>query len=615
MYPAPVTSKARAVAPGAAPVTHFVRTITASPTGAPVLVHLEALRDVVLYVNDQRLPPVERASWKREAVLDVSAHVVSGANVLRADVTNPLGPALLFLWVEGVSAPFATDATWRVAEGSGTWADAIVADDTRINPDALTMPTPVDVLSAKWVTLAVIFVVLTTLALVIPPTMRERYARHAPAAALVAVHLAWLSLWFHGVGRMRPEYGYDATGHLDYVKFILRHRALPLATDGWSMHHPPLFYVISAALASIARPGAPETALTVTKVTPFLCGLGNVWVAYVLARRIFDGEPIRVALAVLFAGTLPMNVYMSAYVSNESLHGLLAGLAIVATVGVLAEPQTRTRSVVLVGILAGLAVLAKATALVLMPVVAAFVAVKLRAVDRATPGRTTALLALLCACVVAVAGWFFARNVAYFGRPLVLGGWDVPGGLTPWWQVPGFHTIRYYTGFGESLVHPYFASLHSFWDGLYSTCWGDGGIGGQAFVRGRPREWDYDYMSAAYLLAVPATFIVLVGMVQTMVSAWTTSDPRTKLVTWFLVSVLWIVGCAMVNHSLRGPMYSTAKAIFGLCLIGPASVAWAVGFEAVARAVTVPRWPAARAVLQGWLGTLMAIIYLAYRGP
>ena len=51
-----------------------------------------------------------------------------------------------------------------------------------------------------------------------------------------------------------------------------------------------------------------------------------------------------------------------------------------------------------------------------------------------TPQRWIPLLTML-----ALAGWFYARNQLHFGTPL-MGNWALPGADQTWWQQPGFHT-------------------------------------------------------------------------------------------------------------------------------------------------------------------------------
>ena len=62
----------------------------------------------------------------------------------------------------------------------------------------------------------------------------------------------WLSLPGLLLANKLPQlagpFGFDRDGHLEYIDYILQHKALPLADDGWQMYQPPLFYLLSTLI-------------------------------------------------------------------------------------------------------------------------------------------------------------------------------------------------------------------------------------------------------------------------------------------------------------------------------------------------------------------------------
>src|SRR5262249_5138554 len=144
-------------------------------------------------------------------------------------------------------------------------------------------------------------------------------------------------------------------------------------------------------------------------------------------------------LAVFFAGTLPLALYSSAYFGNESLHALLAGVALVAGGDRLLGPRTSSRQSPWPGLWLGLASLVQFTPLAIGPVALFFLAVKLVAVERARLARVAGQVALCAGVFLAVAGWYYARNLIHFGAPIA-GNWGRLPGPQAWWQQPGFHT-------------------------------------------------------------------------------------------------------------------------------------------------------------------------------
>jgi hypothetical protein len=159
---------------------------------------------------------------------------------------------------------------------------------------------------------------------------------------------------------------------------------------------------------------------------------------------------------------------------------------------------------------------------------------------------------------LAVAGWFYARNLAEFGRPLV-GNWDLPSPDRIWWSAPGFHTPQYYLRFGESLVRPFYSGFVSFWDALYSTFWGDGFVAGRAGVRARHLAWNYQLMAAGYAFALPATALLLVLGPPPALAALrerSRSDGRRSASSWCVRrwgSALFYVTLVLPYHGQAGP--------------------------------------------------------------
>ena len=172
--------------------------------------------------------------------------------------------------------------------------------------------------------------------------------------------------------RLPPDFGYDAKFHIEYIRYIVDHHTLPLASDGFSMYHPPLFYGLAAGLVAAVEPTRGAlTEQVVLKLIPFLCGLGMVWATYALMRRVFPRDPLPTFFAVVFAGTLP----------GQSLHvGLRLQRAPLRTAhgrGVAGggAPPARPREGRSAGsrrspVVLGLALMTKYTALITVPVIA-----------------------------------------------------------------------------------------------------------------------------------------------------------------------------------------------------------------------------------------------------
>ncbi len=576
-----------------------------------VSIHLKAFRKAELWVNDFPVPLEFSPNWKEGGRGPISPWLKQGANTIRVMVNNPLGPALLWVKVEGLDTPVKTDETWKVRYKSRPYVQAVLADDTIIKPDSRNIPSPLQSFSQKWVSLVLIFGFTIIFFSAAPLLRRIREKKSLPSIALLTIFGGWVYLFGEKMVKIGPDVGFDVAYHLEYIFYIIKNQRIPLPTEGWSMFHPPFFFLLSAGFLQMGSFFSGDNFFPYLKIIPFLCGMGNIAVCYFLLRLVFPDDRARTLGGVVLAGLLPMNIYISAYVGNEPLHAFLIGLSLLACVRILRSPHVGFRSMILVGVLLGLALLTKVTALAIVPVAIFFLLYKLIMVFPSRPGAVLARLGLFLLTLAGVAGWYYARNVMHFGTPFLVN-WNLPGKL--WWQDPGFHTLKYYFGFGESLRHPYFSGFHSFWDAVYSTFWGDGYLAGEAFISGRHPFWNYDYMSAVYLLALPAVGFWAIGLIQGIRKAFREREWNSR-VTWaFLTMTLYAIFIFFLYGTLRVPVYGQAKAFYFLAAMAPIAALGALGFGIVRDWLAPSRFITLRALFYGWLGTLFTFINLSFAG-
>ena len=609
MAPLPVSAELEQWGRANPPETRFSRSFELTQVPARVELVVRALREFRLEVNG-RVPPggqSDTGDWRRPRTIDVTSLLQPGANQLRIDATHRNGPAVLSLRSEGLDPPLRSDGSWRVALDGRPLGAAIPADDTRVNPAALAVETPLESL-ARRASLLLGLAVLGALGAALWARVRsERRAALLPPLALALASLLWLWVAIAKGLRLPLQIGFDARHHLAYVEFVREQLALPLATDGWSMFHPPLFYALAALLSPLGE--------GVLRALPWLAGLGSLFVVRALAARLHPGEPRIAALSVAFAAVLPVHLYSAAYFTNETLHAWLASLALLATVDALLAPRTSVGQSLSVGLWFGLAALAKFTALALAPVALFFLACKGLALERIGVGRVARRVGLAAGVMLVIAGLYYARNVWHFGTP-ILGNWGrMPGADHAWWQQPGFHTLDYYTSFGESLRHPYLAGFHSFWDGIYSTFWGDGGIAGRVFPADRHGFWSYDFMSAGYLLGLPATVLLALGLLVALRAALGDPDPHRRAALSFLLAACWAVGFSLAFLTLRLPFSTQAKASYALCLLAPLSLAFALGTARVDDALARRGGTPLRLALAGLVTASLGCFFLGFAGP
>lgn len=600
------------VEPERLPTATFERRFELSGVGAGATLRLRAWSEVRVELNGAPLPGLEDEELRgREVRAPLAGLLRAGTNEIRVRVVHTRGPPLLWARIEGVDPPLASGEEWSARLDAPEPRGVELADDTRAPPALLALPTPAQGLRRHGALLAGA-ALAGAIAWSVGRELGPRARSRIPLAALAAAACLWALVFVRAQERVPLWAGPDAVRHVEYAHWVREHRALPLAGESWAAYHPPLFYVLEAGVLAAAEPapgGVAERAAL--RAIPALATLGNVGVALLLARLVFGRRPRELGLAAALAACAPANLLLATYVSNESLHALLANLGVLATAACLLAPRVTLRAAAGLGLLLGLAVLAKVTSLLVVPVAAALVALRAALADGRRPAAAAAAGALVLAGAAAVAGWFFARNWIHFGTPLV---WnqDVPGGEA-FWQAPGFRTARYYLGFGASLVHPFAAPFRSLWDALYATWWGDGSTGGVATLEAWKPLWDLPAMSASYLLGVPASLAAAAGWLLVARDALRGDDVRRRLALTLLAAVPAVLGFALVQRSLATPYYSFVKASFALGALAPLAVAGAAALaaahEALARAH--PQLPA---LLYAWLAALAAAVFVAAAG-
>lgn len=557
------------------------------------------------------------ATWRDELDIDVAEKLKLGTNDVRVRVRNLSGPALLQLAIRGDGINLETDTAWDVITPGIPGAKASRADDTRLFFDAYIMPLPRDVFAEKGVLAFAVFLFFAGVSQLVRSRFKDANLKYLPAVVLAAVTGYWFAVFFFKISKLPVMMGFDIPAHLAYLDHLIEFRTLPNPIEGWSSYHPPLFYLLTAGLVlagDVARDSAAGQ--VVYCIVSFGSGLTIVWCTHFFARRFFAKDPIKTSLATAFAGLLPMNLYVSAYVSNESMLAAWLSLAMFFACTALLSSRTTVLHYFAIGAALGLAITTKFSGLALVPVVAAVVAAKigmLEGDDRSAATRRGFIAFItMMGTTALVGGWFYLRNYREFGQWVI---WNVNlPGTTSWWEHPGFHTAAYYLGFGESLQHPFFSGFHSFWDGIYSTMWGDALLAGMVQASTRHPYWNYDYMALGYWTALPVTALVVVGVARLLVRGFRDQDLQLRVTASFVVLTIFVLLFSLMIVTFRVPYYAQAKAFYVLGATVPLSVAAATGIAYIDNALTSSSGAFMRAPVHGFLGLAATVIIASFLG-
>ena len=543
--------------------------LTSQPTTARLSVR--AMRRAEVKINGAPVQPVPNANWKKISSAEVAGQLHSGTNVIEARVFNHNGPPALWLVLTTDQLNLRTDQSWDASYAGSSWRPARLAT-------AAKAPGPGNLLAANqdtfgalkklWPFWIILFAIAFAITLLWNIVLKQPAARWRERIPLLVLAVLWLALFWNNA-RLSPFHvGFDSAEHLQYIRYIQEHRALPLPTEGLEMYQPPLYYLISAAALSACRLSIddPQSVIVLRLLGGFF-GIAQFLLVFWSLRLLL---PVRAAFIGLLLGAfLPMHLYLSQYVTNEMLTATLATAAIYLCLRLLKSEVPRASQFAWVGVALGAAILTKVTGILLLPIVIAALAGKLHGA-RTPIAIAVRNLGLLVASCFVVCGWQYARIWVRFGTPLV-GNWDVISGFA-WWQAPGYHTAVDYLRFGRSLLHPLFSGFAGFADGIYSTLWGDALCGGASSLT---VAWNQQPLIAGYLWALIPMALIAIGAVVAIIRF--VRKPSNELFVLLGFSAVLILG--LVFMTLKIPSYAQAKAFYALSAITPLCFFGALGWE------------------------------------
>jgi tetratricopeptide (TPR) repeat protein len=564
--------------------------LDSQPGSARLLVR--TAKRVELKINGETVQTASTRNWKQISTLDVSKFFRTGPNTIEARVFNDDAPPALWLALTADSSTLRTDDTWEVSLAGSTWrSSALASSPKRAGPGNLLAggERTSDVLPKIWRTwkaLAVLAVLLTIAAGWWFARIKVKqnggggeFSRRQLFALLGLCSVAWFILFWNNAKMLPFPSGYDFNDHIAYIKYIQDHGTLPLPNEGFEMYQPPLYYAFSAGVLSICRLGvASDAAVIVLRAMTMIFGIANFVFVFLSLRVLFPGRLVAQMMGLLTSAFLPMQIYLSHYVTNETVVATLATATIYLGLRTLTSERASASQYLWLGVCMGLAMLAKATSLLLIPPLFGALMIKLLQ-ERASIFGWFRAFGVTIAAILITCGWHYARIWHHFGTPIV-GNWDPALGF-PWWQDPGFHVARDYFRFGAAFTSPLFSGFNGFADGIYSTLWGDSLCGGLSDLISRT-PWNYDLVVGGYLLAVVPTFVVILGAVVAIYRFVRAPSPEWVLLLGFAAAIVF----GVIFMTLRVPSYAQVKAFYGLAALTPLCAFAAAGFGFLSH-----KWP------------------------
>jgi Flp pilus assembly protein TadD len=568
-------------------------------------------------------PERTAGSWKKPDSYDLSKHLRRGQNVVAVEVYNTNGPPALWCRISMPGKTVVSDETWEASyDGAAVKAGRLASKPKVVPPGSRISggEEPLGCLRKRWGILAIFGAMAGGLSWWASSWSRRFPSRlragwFADAWPVLAFGAAWVALFANNLPVLPDMFGYDVDGHMQYVAYIQAHKTLPTAVQGWEMFQPPLYYMISASLLELSSFSMNEPGgVVVLRCFGLLVGVCHFTLVWASLRLLFPGEASRQRWGLLVAACLPPLIYLSFYVTNEGLAALFVTASLYVCLRLLRQSPAKWGTWALQGLCLGLALLTKSTAVLTLLVILATLAWKGwsspeplgstvsltgrtesgdRLARRPSEGpvavhlwarkfgafmssRWARGMGLACGVCAVVCGWHYARVWLNFGNPLI-GVWDPKTGFA-WWQDEGYRTSVFYTRFGESFRCPWFSSTKSFGDGIYSTLWGEGLLGGGVDLYYRP-PWNYELMALGYVLSLLPSLGLLAG--GCLALARFIRQPSFE---WFLMlGTCFAVLLGIVQMSLAAPYYCAVKAFYGLCALVPICALVALGTDLLSR--------------------------------
>ncbi|HEY6207167.1 MAG TPA: glycosyltransferase family 39 protein, partial [Chthoniobacterales bacterium] len=497
----------------------FRRSFTLDHPARKAELAIRAAKRFEVQINGSRVEVAPSHNWKGISTADVANVLRSGENIIEARVFNDSAPPVLWFALTIDQFNVRSNATWDVSFTGSSWRKAALASTPMLpgagNPIIGGEQTGA-ALSKVW-PLWLLFAAIAAVGLFGGGAAWQRLRFSPPSARFLQTTLPllllaglWLVLFWHNAGALPFRVGFDSEAHLNYIKYVQERRALPLPNEGFEMFQPPLYYLLSAlALSVFHLSTADASAIVVLRVVTMLCGIANFTLVFLALRQLFPDRLALQLVGLVLSAFLPMQLYLSHFVTNETLAAVLVSAAVYVGILALKRSPPSTALYSILGLLVGAAMLTKTTSVLLVPPLVFACAVRLRR-QRAPLLAWLRTLALMLVVSVAVCGWHYLRVWQHFGTPF-LGNWDIRSGFA-WWQDPGYRTVADYLRFGRSLIAPLFSGLNGVPDGIYSTLWGDGLCAGTSELIAR-LPWNYSLMVAGYTLALVPTVLIVIGAV------------------------------------------------------------------------------------------------------
>lgn len=213
----------------------------------------------------------------------------------------------------------------------------------------------------------------------------------------------------------------DEEPHFNYIKFLYEHHAFPVQTgqtDGpgkdWEYYQPPLYYMaavpIYQGVANLIDRGYHFFLTRAIRPLSILYWALNVFCAWQILKNLKLDEPFIRLFVISMVCLLPTYTFLSASINNDNLLITLGG----AILWLLSTQGLSYRKSFSLGILLGLALLTKFTAIVYVPAIAGIFAVQVQRKSWPLQAAIAHFLVIGLSAGILFSPWLL-RNIQVYG--------------------------------------------------------------------------------------------------------------------------------------------------------------------------------------------------------
>jgi len=196
--------------------------------------------------------------------------------------------------------------------------------------------------------------------------MKEFFKKYKFNILIIGFFLFLIFFRFHNAISFNPYWGYDGGAHLEYIKTVMEKWRVPTMAENYLGWHEPLFYFVYAVLGKAVGAFCQNDFLNCTaKILQIISGLisvAMVFLVYKISQKFSNNKNVWLA-SVIGAGLISVMTETSNYLTNELLAGFFITLLLYYFI-TFSGRGWNWRRIVIMGLISGLALLTKLSAVI-----------------------------------------------------------------------------------------------------------------------------------------------------------------------------------------------------------------------------------------------------------